>query len=303
MEVFQARGFLAVAEELHFGRAAAKQRMAQPPLSRLIRQLERQIGARLFDRSTRHVSITPAGKALIGPAEELVRISEQAHESVREALEGDSGRVRLGFAGASINRKVGELTRRVRTVRPGLSIELYSSQFSHLGLERVLDGSLDLVIGRWDFLPAEIESSVIAREQVMAVLPENHPLTANPTVSMAQLKDDPWIVLPGGPGSALPGRLTSLAMAAGFVPKVEQTAPDSWTQLVLVGAEMGCALSLDSVRDNISAEGVVFLPVVEADNPLEVRMIWRRTDISPALRSVLQTAREVFTSPDAETHW
>lgn len=302
MDVFQARGFLAVAEELHFGRAAAKQQMAQPPLSRLIRQLERQIGAKLFDRSTRHVAITAAGKALIGPAQELVRVSEQAHQSVREALEGETGHVRLGFAGASINRKVGELTRLVRSVRPGLMVELSSSQFSHLGLERVLEGSLDLVIGRWDFLPAEIDSSVIAREQVMVVLPTNHPLTAHSAVSMAQLKNDPWIVLPGGAGSALPGRLTSLAMAAGFVPKVEQTAPDSWTQLILVGAQMGCALSLDSVRDNISVDGVVFRPLVEADSPLEVRMIWRRTDASPALRMVLQAAKEVFTPPETNTH-
>lgn len=294
MDVLQARAFLAVAHQLHFGRAATSLNIAQPPLSRQIRQLERQIGARLFDRSTRHVALTPAGEALIESAEELVKVSEQAPERVREALEGETGRVRLGYSGASINRKVGELTRRVRAARPGVTLELYSSQFSHLGLDRVREGSLDVVLGRWDFLPAEIESSVVACEEILAVLPSTHPLADREAVSMAQLKDESWIVLPSGMGAALQGRLNSLAMAKGFTPKVAQTAPDSWTQLVLVGAEMGCALSLDSVRDNIAVDGAKFIPMVEADKPLEVRMIWRRTDATPALRSVLQIAQQVF---------
>ncbi|MDO5368384.1 LysR family transcriptional regulator, partial [Kocuria sp.] len=174
MEVHQAKAFLAVAEELHFGRAATKLRVAQPPLSRLIKQLEKSMGAELFERSTRHVALTPAGKALIEPATRLVATSEDAKRAVRDAVSGETGRVRLGFAGASINHKVGELARQVKAKRPGLMLELHSSQFSHLGLERLLDDSLDLVIGRWDFIPAELNSCILAHEEVMVVLPSNH---------------------------------------------------------------------------------------------------------------------------------
>ncbi|MGQ7787506.1 LysR family transcriptional regulator [Nesterenkonia sp. PF2B19] len=297
MEVHQAQAFLTVAEELHFGRAASRLRMAQPPLSRLIKQLERSLGADLFERSTRHVALTAAGRALLEPARRLVEASEEAEQAVRNALTGETGRVRVGFAGASINRKVGELARQVRAARPGLMLELYSSQFSHLGLERVLDGSLDLVIGRWDFLPAEVDSAVIALEEVMVVLPAAHPLASRATVDMRDLAEEPWITLPGGVGAALQNRLNSLAMAAGFVPRVVQTAPDSWTQVVLVGAQMGCGLSLDSVRDNVSSDGVVFSSITSEDRPLEVRMIWRRADDNPALHAVIDIAQTMFPDP------
>ncbi|GAA3288355.1 LysR family transcriptional regulator [Nesterenkonia halobia] len=297
MEVHQAQAFLAVAEELHFGRAAARLSMAQPPLSRLIKQLERSLGAELFDRSTRHVALTTAGRALIAPAQHLVEASEEASQTVRNTLTGETGRVRVGFAGASINRKVGELARQVRTARPGLMLELYSSQFSHIGLERVRDGSLDLVIGRWDFLPSEVDSAVIALEEVMVVLPATHRLASAARVDLAELGEEPWVTLPGGTGSALHNRLNSLSMAAGVVPRVVQVAPDSWTLVVLVGAGMGCALSLDSVRDNVSSDGVVFRSLASSERPLEVRMIWRRADDNPALHAVIGIAKAMFPDP------
>ncbi|GGE78211.1 LysR family transcriptional regulator [Nesterenkonia cremea] len=302
MEVHQARAFLAVAEELHFGRAATRLRMAQPPLSRLIRQLERSMGATLFERSTRHVALTSAGQALLEDAQTLVSVSENAKQSVRSAMSGETGRVRLGFAGASINRQVGQLARNIRAVRPGINFELHSSQFSHLGLQRVLDESLDLVIGRWDFLPPGIDSSVIRLEELMLALPESHPLAGREQVSMAELSEEPWIVLPAGAGAALQNRLNSLAMAAGYVPRVVQTAPDSWTLVVLVGAGLGCALTLDSVRDNIASDGVSFIPVADGGRPLEVRMIWRATDTSPALRAVVDLAERMFPDPREAEH-
>lgn len=301
MEVNQARAFLAVAEELHFGRAAARLRMAQPPLSRLIRQLERTMGATLFERSTRHVALTSAGQALLEDAQTLVSVSESAKQSVRSAMVGETGKVRLGFAGASINRQVGQLARNIRAARPGISLELYSSQFSHLGLQRVVDESLDLVIGRWDFLPAGIESAVIGLEQLLVALPESHPLAGREQLSMAELAEDPWIVLPAGAGAALQNRLNSLAMAAGFVPRVVQTAPDSWTLVVLVGAGLGCSLTLDSVRDNIASDGVSFVPLAGGGKPLEVRMIWRCADASSALRAVVELAERMFPDPRSES--
>lgn len=294
MEVHQAREFLAVAEELHFGRAAARLRMAQPPLSRAIKALEREIGAELFERSTRRVSLTPAGEALIGPAAQLVKASEQAHDAVRGAVTGQTGRVRLGFAGASINRGVARLAREVQFRAPGLRLELQSSQFSPAGLERVLADELDLSLGRWDFLPAEISSYVVARERLLLALPSKHRLAGASQVRMEDLREEPWVVLPGGPYSALSNRLQSLGRAAGFVPRVLHYAPDSWTQMVLVDAGVGVALSLESIRDNIVTEGVSWVPLQRGGAPLEVRLIWRGADASPAVRTVVRIAAEVF---------
>ncbi len=260
------------------------------------------MGATLFERSTRHVALTPAGEALLETAETLVAVSENARQSVRNAMNGETGRVRLGFAGASINRQVGQIARSIRAVRPGISLELHSSQFSHLGLQRVLDESLDLVIGRWDYLPPAIESSVIAMEEPLLAVPDNHPLAGRERLSMGELAEESWITLPGGAGAALQNRLNSLAMTAGYVPRVVQTAPDSWTLVVLVGAGMGCSLTLDSVRDNIASEGVTFIPLAEGNQPMEVRMIWRATDDSPALRAVVDLAGRIFTDPREDAH-
>lgn len=297
MEVHQASAFLAVAEELHFGRAAARLNMAQPPLSRLIKQLERTLGTQLFERSTRHVALTPAGEALIGPATDLVSVSRGAHEIVRNTLSGETGRVHIGFAGASTHRSVGELARALRKSHPRLKLDIHSSQFSHLGLERVLEGSLDLAIGRWDFFPAQIDSHVMALEEVVFAIPTSHPLAERKSLAMKELTDENWIALPAGFGSALQNRMNSMAMAAGFVPRTVQTAPDSWTLIVLVGAEMGCAVTLNSVRDNVSSEGVAFIPIRGHNPHMEVRMIWRRGDGNPALASVIRVAERLFPDP------
>ncbi|HEY4615261.1 MAG TPA: LysR family transcriptional regulator [Citricoccus sp.] len=294
MEVRQAEAFLAVAQELHFGRAADRLGMAQPPLSRIIKHLERQLGTSLFHRTTRQVELTPAGRALVEPAERLVRSARDAHQAVRSALAGESGSVQLGFAGASVNRTVGALARQVRQERPGLELGIHSSQFSQPALERILDGSLDLAIGRWDFLPEDVASRVIAHEEVILALPASHRLARNADpVDMAELRDDPWVVLPGGFTAALPNRLNTLAMSAGFVPRVVQTAPDSWTLMVLVAAELGCAVTLDSVRDNTTASGVAFRSIRGNHAPLEVRLIWRRMDENPALQAVLGIAERL----------
>lgn len=297
MEVHEARAFLAVAQELHFGRAAAQLRIAQPPLSRLIKSIEKSLGTALFERSTRQVSLTPAGAALVEPAKELVAASENARMAVAKSVTGETGRVRLGFAGASINRTVGELARHVRSHRPGIHLELHGSQFSHLAMQKVLDGTLDLAIGRWDFIPAELRSSVLGYEELMVVLPADHPLAGEQRVSMAQLAEESWVILPTGPGAALQNRLTSMAMAAGFMPRIAQVAPDSWTLLVLVAAQIGCALSLDTVRDNVSSDGVVFLPLAEEQRPLEVQILWRGADPNPALRAVVHMAQSLYGGP------
>ncbi|GHD05240.1 LysR family transcriptional regulator [Zhihengliuella salsuginis] len=297
MEVHQARAFLAVAEHLHFGRAAQSLHMAQPPLSRMIRRMEAELGADLFDRSTRHVELSPQGAALVEPARELVRISESMASIVRDSLDGSTGRVALGFAGGSVNDLVGDLAREVRARRPGIDLELHSSQFSHVGLERVLAGNLDVVLGRWDHLPPAVDSRLVAKEQLLVALPEGHRLAAEDAVRAEDLADEAWIVLPGGARGTLTNRMHTLALNAGFAPRRLQTAPDSWTIMVLVGARMGVSLTLSSVREHTPAPGVAFRPLAPAPDPVQVRMIWRRDDANPALTAVVDISRETLPDP------
>lgn len=298
MEVRQAQTFLAVAEELHFGRAADRLRMAQPPLSRMIKQLERDLKAELFLRSTRRVELTPVGKALIGPAKELVAASAEAVMAVSDAKSGRTGHIRIGFAGASTYGAIGKIFRKIRDGEPGLTLNVESSMFSPDGLIGVVDKKMDMAIGRWDFLPAELDSHMIAQEEVIVALSPRHPLAQAPSVSIQDLANDSWVSLPVRSGSALQNRLTQLAMGAGFVPRITQSAPDSWAQLVLVSADIGCAMTVNSVRQNLPELDVVYKPIADSPNPpLEVRLIWRKDNLTPAVTTVIDIAQQLFSAP------
>jgi len=291
VEVRSAQAFLVLAEELHFGRAAQRLHMAQPPLSRLIRKIESDLGVLLFERTTRGVSLTTEGEVLIEPARELVMQSQRISEIIRRTQGGLTGRVRLGFAGPSVGRMVGSIARRFMAERPGIACELFSSQFSHHGLEKVLDGSLDAVIGRWDFLPAEVDSIVLAQEQLLLAVPESHPLASKEKVRATDLANEPWVVLPGRGFATLPNRLNVLGITGRFVPRIVQLAPDSSTMLLLVSAHVGVALTLSGVRDNVPADGVTFLEFEPALGVVEVRLVWRRSDPSPALSALIAVAQ------------
>lgn len=294
MDVHKAKAFLAVAEDLHFGRAAARLHMAQPPLSRMIRALENELGAVLFQRNPRRVVLTPVGEALVEPARELVMQSERIIEFVRRAQQGETGRVRLGFAGASVNAIVSALARRVRRDRPDLTLELYGSQLSHPGLEGLRAGTLDAVVGRWDILPRDVDSRVVAAEELLVALPDNHPLASAEALSIADIADEPWIVLPGGSGATLSNRLHLVGIRGRFVPRIVQTAVDSATQLLLVDAGVGIALTFSGVRENVPVHAVVFRPLAVGLGSVEVRLAWRKADDNPALFSFIEISEAVY---------
>ncbi|WP_235604896.1 LysR substrate-binding domain-containing protein [Enteractinococcus helveticum] len=299
LEVKQAEAFLAVAVELHFGRAAGRLRIAQPPLSRMIKQLERQLGVELFIRSTRSVELTAIGQALLDPARKLVAASQEAVETVLHVSAGKIGRVRIGFAGASTYQTVGDISRQLRSQHPGLTLDVHSAMFSPNALQHVLDQELELAIGRWDFLPPELDSLILAQEEVIVALPPNHRFADNESIAMRDLADENWISLPIDSGSALHNRLIHLAFVAGFTPRITQTAPDSWAQLVLVEVQSGCAITLNSVRRHLPDLGVRFKTIADSPNPpLDVRLIWRKDNLTPPVQAAIDVARELFPEPE-----
>ena len=296
MEVAEARAFLVLAEELHFGRAADRLNMAQPPLSRTIRQLERRLKVQLFDRSTRKVELTAAGAALIEPARGLVAASDAAVRTVRDAAAGTIGVVRLGFASASVRGAVSLIARTLQEQLPNIALDLHSALLSATGLNKVLAGEIDCTIGRWTALPPEVASMDLFREEIVVVVAENHPLArANrSTVSMSELAGDEWVVLQAGPGAALQTKFITLARSAGFVPSVRATVPDSWTQLVLVASGMGVAITLDSVRDNTNENQLHYMTLKDDDRFVDVQLAWKRDNANPAFRSLLDCAEKLF---------
>jgi DNA-binding transcriptional LysR family regulator len=298
MEVQQARVFLAVAEELHFGRAAERLHLSQPPVTRAIQQLERLLGTTLFDRTTRAVSLTPAGEALVAPARALLEASERAAAVVESVGQGEFGRVRIAFAGASTHAMVGRLAREVRRRYPGIDIELSSQNYAQPAMSRVLQGEMDIGLGRWDFLPATIDSRLIAREQLVMAMPITHPLAGAASVRMAAFAGEPFVGLTAGASSVLNDRLVRLSHSVGFDADIVQFAPDSWTAVALVAAEIGVSLTLSTVAANTLSPQVAFVPVADQTMPVELRMAWRADpELSPALAAVLRLSEEVLPTP------
>ncbi|MDZ4092027.1 MAG: LysR substrate-binding domain-containing protein [Arthrobacter sp.] len=300
MEIQQIRAFLAVAKELHFGRAAQQLHMAQPPVSRAVQNLERELGAALFERSTRSVRLTPAGEALVQPATDILDACRRARTMVAHAGKGETGRVRVAFAGASSHVMVGKLAKLVRKTHPGIDFELYSSNFAIPALDKVANGAMEIGLGRWNFIPAALSSRVIANERLVIAVHAGHPLAGRASVRMADLAGEPFVTLPADPGAVLRDHLLRLASDAGFLPSIVQVAPDSLTLVSLVAAEIGVAMTVSSVAENIHYPGVLFLPLEDPTDPVLLRMIWRKDNTSPALREVLRLSEIVLPTPDLE---
>lgn len=294
MEIQQIRAFLAVAEELHFGRAAEKLHMAQPPVSRSIQQLERELGTRLFDRSTRSVKLTGAGEAFIGPATDIIDATRRASIAVHAADKGEVGRVRVAYAGASTHALVGRLAREVRRDHPGIQIELFSQNFAQPAMDRVLSGDVDIALGRWDYLAAGIETRLLAAEDLVVAVPASHHLADAGEAHMADFKGDVFVSLPPHAGAVLNDRLRRLTHAAGFELDIVQIVPDSLTAVSLVAAEVGCTLTLSSVAATVTDPHVRFVRLLDTTLPVELRMAWRRDHTSPALKAVLELAERIL---------
>ncbi|MDJ1370188.1 MULTISPECIES: LysR family transcriptional regulator [Micrococcales] len=294
MEIQDLRAFVAVAEELHFGRAADRLHLAQPPVSRTIKALEKELGAELFRRTTRSVEITAAGEALLGPARRILSDLQHAAHDVHAAQSGELGRVSIAFAGASTQVLVGQLSRASRQRYPKLTIELSSQNFAQPAINRLLNDEADISIGRWDFVPEGIMSRVLLNEQLVVAVPATHPLAGSDSVRMDQLSTSYFVTLPAHPGSVLTDRLLRLSHAAGFDPLIAQVAPDTWTALSLVAAEVGIHLTISSVAENTHTSGFSFLPVADPFEKVLLRMAWRSDSRNPALSTVLSLAAEVL---------
>lgn len=297
MELGHLQVFLAVAEELHFGRAAQRLHMAQPPVSRAVRALERNVGSTLFERSTRSVRLTAAGQALIEPAREVFDALRRAQEAVRAVERGDVGLVRIAYAGASTHRLVGDLARAVRHRHPGIRLELFSQQFAQPLLDRLLAGDVEVALGRWDQTPAGVASRVIEADALCLAVPAGHRLAGREHVRVAELADECFVSLPPVAGSVLPDRLRKLSLAAGFAAEVVQVAPDTYSALSLVAAEVGCHLTLVSVSHAVQDPHVRFLPVDDEVDPVSLQIAWRDDHVTSVLQAVLDVADRFPSSP------
>ncbi|KRE39362.1 hypothetical protein ASG73_03280 [Janibacter sp. Soil728] len=301
MELHHVRAFLAVAEELHFGRAAQRLHMAQPPLSRTIKQLERSLGSSLFERTTRSVRLTVQGQALLPHARMIIGAFEEAERAVVHAGAGETGHVRVGFAGPSSHGPVSDLARAMRSSFPGIELGLTSFIYGSDVVGQLMSHHLDMAIVRFaDGPPPGIAARVVQRESLIIALPEDHPLADHEQLRMEQLSGESWVVLDAATGSVVRDALFGRAHAAAFIPRIAQQAPDSWTIMALVRAGVGITLSIDSAFEALDPRGLRIVPLDGPDPHTHASLAWRADDPSPALRRVIEMSEQVFPSGERD---
>ncbi|MDR3043345.1 MAG: LysR family transcriptional regulator [Desulfovibrio sp.] len=260
MEMRQLRYFLAVAEELHFGRAARRMHVSQPPLSQQIQALEEELGVRLFDRTSRTVRTTPAGEALRDDVQALLAGLDAAVERARGTARGERGRLRLGFVVSAAATRFPRAVAAYRARCPGVRLEL-REMGTLLQLRRIESGELDVgLLRNLDGLPEGFDHAPFLHEPQVVALPARHPLARLRVVPLAALAGVPLILYPRRVFPAAYDAIIAACRGAGFSPEVPQEAVGLNTQRALVAAGVGAAIVPASARSE-PREGVVYRDV------------------------------------------
>lgn len=257
MELRHLRYFVAVAEECHFGRAAERLHMAQPPLSQQIRQLEKELGVELLHRTTRRVSLTLAGERYLERARGILAAVDRAGVEAARVEAGEVGRVSIGFIGSATYALLPTLARRLREAFPGVEFEFTGEMLTPRQVEALADGTIDLAVMRTPVPDPDIDVQVVRREPLVVALPENHPLAGKERLRIADLRDEPFITYPSEHRSVLHDAVLAAAQRAGFRPRRAAQVAETSTMVVFVAAGLGVAV----VPENVSAlqlPGVVF---------------------------------------------
>ncbi len=290
------RQFVAVAEELHFGRAALRLNMAQPPLSQAIRRLELSLGIDLFNRSKRNVELSEAGKVFLIEAKRTLLQADVARKMAQSAA-ADTPEVRISFIGPALYQLLPEILVRFRAVAPNVHARLFESPTPRQ-IEGILSGDFHVGFITHGIRHAGCESKLVERSSFVAAVPADSPLALCKSVSLAELAQQPFILPPTKYTER--SETLNLFKSAGVVPRVEQEASQTNTTLSLVSAGLGCSIvmatsALQAIRN------VTFLPITDElpHARWELAMAWHPDHLSAETRSFLDLVTDhVANNPD-----
>ena len=292
MELRHLRYFVAVATELHFGRAAKMLHISQPPLSMQIRALEEELGVTLLHRTRRQVSMTRAGKAFLHDASQILERVDQATLTARRAARGEIGELVAGFISVADYNLLPLVLREFRRRFPLVTLSLRELT-TDAQITELMEGRIDVGFLLPPVSEATIESVAILREPLIAAIPERHSLAkCGETIPLASLSDAPFIMTPRQMAPGLHDDIVSFCRSAGFSPQVTQEAIQMQTIISLVSAEMGVALIPESLQ-NLKRTGVIYKRLREQSPLTEIRLAWRAGDNLPVLKQFIELAREI----------
>lgn len=279
MELRQLRYFDTVAETCHFGQAAERLHLAQPALSQAVRRLEDELGVVLLARTTRHVSLTPAGEFFQREVRRILGDLDAAVVGTKSIAEGSRGLLRVGFTGTSAFTQLSPLATLIREGLPGVRLEIQADLLTPAQVERLLDGRLDLGVLRGPVAEPGIETRTLLEERLVLALPADHRLVPETDLGVTDVAGEDFVIYADA-RSAVNEAMTSSCLTSGFSPVVAHQAPGTAALLALVAAGFGVALVPESVR-TMQLTGVVFRDVTGADT-IDLSLGWRAEE-QPAL--------------------
>ena len=285
MQLDQLRYFVAVAEELHFRRAAERLHISQPPLSFHIKSLEREMGTRLLNRSTRQVSLTEAGSVFLLRAKRILSEVVEAVDEVKGTAQGKAGLLRIGFTvSTSFHPFFYESVYRYRREHPGVMVKL-SEKVSERQIDALLSGQLDVgfLRGRFDQV-AGLTMHALTSDALILAVHRSHPIASAKSVSLASLRSEPFISYPANAGVGVYRQILTLCERAGFEPRVVQEALEPSVIIGLVAAGLGMAIVPSSLK-NIRIPDVFFVPIADANALTALYVVHCTNDSNPRVRA------------------
>ncbi len=288
-DLSQLRCFVTVAEELHFGRAAARLNMTQPPLSRQIQVLEHIVEASLLDRTSRSVRLTPAGRSFLPEAKRILKLAESASQVARRIAMGKAGSIKIGFTAAAAYGFLPELIAACRTRLPDVDLSL-KEMVSGDQLEALASGQIDAGLLRPPIARSEFVSARVVAEPLLVAVPDGHPFAAADAVSINDLDGQPFVMYSPYESRYFYDVLVTQFTRAEILPRYVQHLSQIHSILAMVRAGLGLAIVPEAAA-GLNFSGVQLRPLrLRAPAPVELFLVWRRDDENPLLPSLIDIA-------------
>jgi len=297
MELRQLRCFVAVAEELHFGRAAKRLNLSQPPLTRTIQQLEAELGVVLLERTKRRVELGAAGRAFLAKSKRILSLSEEAVAETRRISEGLEGTLSVSFVGSAMYVLLPAVLREMHDRHPGVEINLHEMATDQQ-VSALLDYRTQAAFIRPGIVHPVLRSRLVLRENLAIALPRSHPLADRRSVSLRQIAQDPFILFPRQTHGSLGNRILDLCAQQGFAPRIVQEVLEMQTALGLVAGGLGVAVVPGGVR-NLSWPGIVLKTMPKPVPTIDLSLAHHRDETSPILSRFLEIVSETASCADS----
>ena len=295
MDLRQIRAFVAVADHLSFRRAADHLCIAQPALSRQVRQLEESLKTRLFERDRRSVALTVAGAAVLVEARVLLATVNKLPLLAQRAAQGESGPLRVGFISLVAYEYLPALVREFRAARPTVDVAVHEFPVMQQ-YEPLLRDRFDAIILRPLQANPAIRTRIIGRPRFVVALPKGHALCERKTLRLADIAEEALISLPHADGPNFQSQILGFCRAAGFRPRVIRDVGDSQAMVGMVGAGMGVAIVPESVR-HLHTAGVEYRYLVDLTARADIAVAWRKDHQNPLVGQFVGAAGRAFPMP------